>query len=124
MSQEWSHNMSYGSVVESNSIVREILHENMVRNKAYIHLPTRQQALHEAELFSWQYGPRRNQRVARNPRYNFPKILVFMIDGTHIELGRCIDTLQKLSVIDKQNLPLMCYAQLSLKKIETDLIRN
>ena len=105
MSQEWSHNMSYGSVVESNSIVREILHENMVRNKAYIHLPTRQQALHEAELFSWQYGPRRNQRVARNPRYNFPKILVFMIDGTHIELGRRIDTLHKLSVYNEQNLP-------------------
>ena len=89
MSQEWSHNMSYGSIVESNSITREILYEYMVQSKRYLHLPTRQQSLHEAELFARKYGPRRNQKVAIHPVYNFPQILVFIIDGTHIE-GRCI----------------------------------
>ena len=89
MSQEWSHNMSYGSVVESNSITREILYEHMVLSKRYLHLPTRQQSLHEAELFARKYGPRRNQQVAIRPVYNFPQILVFMCDGTHIE-SRCI----------------------------------
>ena len=88
----WSNKMSESSINTSITLTREILHDKMIPD--YLQLPTLYQAKEEAELFARRFPPkkfrlsRRNRQEHNNRRrmskYDFPKIIEFATDGTHV----------------------------------------
>ena len=92
--------MSETSINNSVSLTTEILHEKMLPE--YLHLPTLLEAKEEANLFALRFPPKkgskrhhsyRNRRPQqgrhrRRSKYDFPQIVEFAVDGTHIN-GKC-----------------------------------
>ena len=88
--------MSETSISNSVTLCTEILFEKMIPE--YLHLPTVLEAKEEANLFSLRFAPKkgskrhhsyrnrrpRQGRHRRQSKFDFPPIVEFAVDGTHV----------------------------------------
>ena len=87
----WANKMSESSINTSIALTRDVLHQYLIPE--YLDLPSMSQAKEEAELFARRFPPkkyrsrRRHRRQNRRgmSKYDFPKIVEFAVDGTHVK---------------------------------------